>query len=69
MLTLYSFGPGANSLKPMATLYEKAIRTSRSATIDPAKFEQHSDWFRRSIPAGRVPALRVDGKVVTRNRP
>ncbi len=25
MLTLYSFGPGANSLKPMATLYEKGL--------------------------------------------
>jgi glutathione S-transferase len=64
MLTLYSFGPGANSLKPMATLYEKALEF-RQHFIDPAKFEQHSDWFKKINPRGQVPALEHDGRIVT----
>ena len=30
MLTLYSFGPGANSLKPLLALYEKGLRSRRA---------------------------------------
>lgn len=64
MLTLYSFGPGANSLKPMATLYEKGL-PFKQHFIDPAKFEQHSDWFKAINPRGQVPALQHEGRIIT----
>ena len=64
MLTLYSFGPGANSLKPMATLYEKGLEFKQHF-IDPSKFEQHSDWFKAINPRGQVPALQHEGKIIT----
>ncbi len=63
-LTLYSFGPGANSLKPLATLYEKSLDFT-PVFVDPAKFEQHSDWFKKVNPRGQVPALDHDGQIVT----
>ncbi len=63
-LKLYSFGPGANSLKPLATLYEKALPFEQ-IFIDPAKFEQHSDWFKAINPRGQVPALWHDGQIIT----
>ncbi|MBO9581187.1 MAG: glutathione S-transferase family protein [Sphingobium sp.] len=63
MLTLYSFGPGANSMKPMATLYEKGL-DFKIRFVDPSKFEQHSDWFKKINPRGQVPALDHDGKIV-----
>ncbi|OJY68655.1 MAG: protein ligF [Sphingobium sp. 66-54] len=63
-LTLYSFGPGANSLKPLATLYEKGLEFT-PRFVDPAKFEQHSDWYKKINPRGQVPALDHDGKIVT----
>jgi glutathione S-transferase len=63
-LTLYSFGPGANSLKPLATLFEKGLDFNQHF-IDPSKFEQHSDWFKAINPRGQVPALEHDGRVVT----
>ena len=63
MLTLYSFGPGANSLKPMATLYEKGL-DFKIRFVDPSKFEQHSDWFKKINPRGQVPALDHDGKII-----
>ena len=64
MLTLYSFGPGANSLKPMATLYEKGL-DFKQHFIDPSKFEQHSDWFTAINPEGQVPVLDHDGTIIT----
>jgi len=64
MLTLYSFGPGANSLKPMATLYEKQL-DFKIRFVDPAKFEQHSDWFKKINPRGQVPALQHDDRIIT----
>lgn len=64
MLTLYSFGPGANSLKPLLTLYEKGL-DFRSVFLDPAKFEHHSDAFKKINPNGQVPALDHDGRIVT----
>ncbi|BBC73091.1 protein ligF [Altererythrobacter sp. B11] len=64
MLKLYSFGPGANSMKPMLTLFEKGLEYEQHL-LDPSKFEHHSDWFKKVNPRGQVPAL-VDGdKVVT----
>jgi len=64
MLKLYSFGPGANSLKPMLALHEKGLEYEQNL-LNPAKFEHHSDWFKQINPRGQVPAL-VDGdKVIT----
>ena len=59
MLKLYSFGPAANSMKPLLTLYEKGLAFEKNR-LDPAKFEHHTDWFKAINPRGQVPAL-VDG--------
>lgn len=59
MLKLYSFGPGANSMKPMLTLYEKGLQYEQHL-LNPAKFEHHAEWFKAINPRGQVPAL-VDG--------
>ena len=59
MLKLYSFGPAANSMKPLLTLYEKGLEFEKNR-LDPAKFEHHTDWFKAINPRGQVPAL-VDG--------
>ena len=63
MLKLYSFGPGANSLKPLLTLYEKGPRLRTASRLNPAKFEHHEDWYKAINPRGQVPALVDDGKV------
>lgn len=64
MLKLYSFGPGANSLKPLLTLYEKGLEFE-GIRLNPAIFEHHEDWFKAINPNGQVPAL-VDGdRVIT----
>jgi glutathione S-transferase len=64
MLTLYSFGPGANSLKALLTLYEKGLDFT-SRFLNPATFEHHSEWFKKINPNGQVPVLDHDGKIVT----
>ena len=64
MLTLYCFGPGANSLKPLLTLYEKGIPFTQRF-LNPAKFEHHEPWFTKLNPNGQVPALDHDGKIIT----
>jgi len=64
MLTLYSFGPGANSLKPLLALYEKALDFT-PRFVDPTRFEHHEDWFKAINPRGQVPALDHDGHVIT----
>ena len=64
MLTYYSFGPGANSLKPMLALYEKGLDFEHKL-LNPAKFEHHADWYTAINPRGQVPALADDGKIIT----
>lgn len=64
MLTLYSFGPAANSLKPLLALYEKGL-TFAPRFIDPRKFEHHEQWFKKINPRGQVPALDHDGHIIT----
>ncbi|MBD3730545.1 MAG: glutathione S-transferase family protein [Sphingomonadales bacterium] len=67
MLKLYSFGPAANSLKPMLTLSEK-MEYDRDFTVhrlDPTNFEHHQDWFKAINPRGQVPALEDQGRIVT----
>lgn len=67
-LKLYSFGPAANSMKPLLTVFEKGLDVEKHR-LDPAKFEHHTDWFKAINPRGQVPALvdtGVDGdKVIT----
>ncbi len=64
MLKLYSFGPGANSLKPLLTLYEKGLPFD-GQRLNPATFEHHSDWYKAINPRGQVPALVDQGRVIT----
>ncbi|HTW36979.1 MAG TPA: glutathione S-transferase family protein [Steroidobacteraceae bacterium] len=64
MLTLYSFGPGANSLKPLLALYEKGLEFTRRP-LNPATFEHHEDWFKKINPNAQVPALDHDGRIIT----
>ncbi len=64
MLKYYSFGPGANSLKPMLALYEKELEFEHKL-LNPAKFEHHAEWYKAINPRGQVPALEDDGRIVT----
>ena len=67
MLKLYSFGPAANSLKPMLTLFEK-FTLGEGFTIhqlNPRKFEHFEDWFKALNPRGQVPALDDGGLIIT----
>jgi glutathione S-transferase len=64
MLTLYYFGPGANSLKPLLALYERGLPFT-PRRLNPAAFEHHEDWFKRINPNGQVPVLDHDGKIVS----
>lgn len=64
MLTLYSFGPGANSLKPMLALYEKGLEFNHRL-LDPRKFEHHEEWYKKLNPRGQVPALEDGGRIIT----
>jgi len=67
MLKLYSFGPGANSLKPMLTLFEKFTHGEDFTVhqLNPAKFEHHADWFKALNPRGQVPALEDGALIIT----
>ena len=63
-MKLYSFGPAANTMKPLLTVFEKGLDVEKHR-LESAKFEHHSDWFKAINPRGQVPAL-VDGdKVIT----
>lgn len=64
MLTLYSFGPAANSMKPLLALYEKGLEFT-PRFVDPTRFEHHEDWFKAINPRGQVPALDNDGHIIT----
>ena len=68
MLTLYSFGPMANSLKPMLDAVREVrvrARVHRPSARSRRKFEHHSDWFKAINPRGQVPALEDGGRIVT----
>ena len=64
MLTLYAFGPGANSLKPLLALHEKNLAYSYRL-MNAGAFEHHEDWFKAINPRGQVPALDHDGRILT----
>jgi glutathione S-transferase len=63
-LKLYSFGPGANSLKPLLALYEKGLDFEHRL-MNAGAFEHHEPWFVKINPRGQVPALDHDGKIIT----
>jgi glutathione S-transferase len=64
LLTLYSFGPAANSLKPLLALHEKGLAFT-PRFVDPRRFEHHQPWFKAINPRGQVPVLDHDGAIVT----
>ncbi|NML09379.1 glutathione S-transferase family protein [Sphingobium sp. AR-3-1] len=64
MLTLYHAEPGANSLKCLIPLFEKAL-PFESSYVDLHKFEQHEAWFVAINPEGQVPVLDHDGQIIT----
>ena len=64
MLKLYSFGPAANSLKPLLALHERGI-PFESRFMSAGNWDQHADWFKAINPNGQVPALDHDGKIIT----
>jgi glutathione S-transferase len=64
MLTLYAFGPGANSMKPLLALHEKGL-DFKYHLLNAAEFEHHEDWFKKVNARGQVPALDHDGRIIT----
>jgi glutathione S-transferase len=65
MLTLY-YWPGASSMIPHITLEEIGVPYDRRL-INLAKGEHKSDAYLTINPRGKVPALSVDGNVLTEN--
>jgi len=65
MLTLY-FSPGASSVIPHITLEEIGVPYERKL-INLAAGEHKSDAYLKINPRGKVPALSVDGNVLTEN--
>jgi len=61
---LYHGEPGSNSLKVLQAIHEKGVRFD-SHYINLSKFEQHEPEFLKINPAGQVPVLVHDGRVVT----
>lgn len=65
MLTLY-YWPGASSLVPHITLTEIGVPFDR-VMINLAKGEHKADAYLKINPRGKVPALSIDGNVLTEN--
>jgi glutathione S-transferase len=65
MLTLY-YSPGASSVIPHITLEEIRVPYQRKL-INLAKGEHKTDAYLKINPHGKVPALCVDGNVLTEN--
>src|SRR3970282_2779871 len=65
MLTLY-FSPGACSMASHIGLEETGAPYEEKPTLLP-KGEQKTEAYLRINPRGKVPALSVDGKVITEN--
>lgn len=61
---LYHAEPGSNSLKVLQAIHEKGI-SFNSHYINLSKFEQHSPAYTKVNPAGQVPTLVHDGRVLT----
>jgi len=65
MLTLY-YWPGASSLVPHVTLTEIGVPFDR-VMVNLAKGEHKADAYLKINPRGKVPALSIDGNVLTEN--
>ncbi|MXO59711.1 glutathione S-transferase family protein [Altererythrobacter salegens] len=63
MLTLYHFGPVANSLTPLLCLLEKGA-DFENRVLDSSRWEHHDPAFRAVNPEGMVPVLVHDGLIV-----
>jgi glutathione S-transferase len=61
---LYHGEPGSNSLKVLQAIHEKGI-SFNSHYINLPKFEQHDPEYLKINPAGQVPTLVHDGRVLT----
>ncbi len=64
MVDLYHGEPGSNSLKVLQAIHEKGVPFV-SHYINLSKFEQHDPEYLKINPAGQVPTLVHDGRVVT----
>lgn len=64
MIELYHGEPGSNSLKVLQAMHEKGVPFV-SHYINLGAFEQHDPEFLKVNPAGQVPVLVHDGRVVT----
>lgn len=60
------YSPGACSLASHIAL-EEVGRPYETQKVNTAAGEQRSDWYLKINPRGRVPALVVDGNVLTEN--
>lgn len=63
MLSLYHFGPVANSLTPLLCLLEKGL-PFENRMLNSRLWEHHDPEFRRFSPEGMVPVLVHDGRAV-----
>jgi len=64
MLELYHAEPASNSLKVLQALHEKGVAFT-SHYVNLQRFEQHAPEFLKINPAGQVPVLVHDGRVLT----
>ncbi len=64
MIELYHAEPGSNSLKVLQAVHEKGVPFV-SHYVDLRRFEQHDPEFLKINPAGQVPVLVHDGRVLT----
>ena len=63
MLTLYHFGPVANSLTPLLCLLEKGL-PFENRRLNSRLWEHHDPEFQKLSPDGMVPILVHDGRVI-----
>ena len=63
-MVLYHGGPASNGLKALLALYEKGVKFE-PRFLDLRKFEQHHPEYLTINPAGQVPALLHNGRVLT----
>src|SRR5687767_11319150 len=63
MLTLY-FSPGSSSMAAHIALHEVGA-TFEATSVSFARREHHAPAFRAINPAGKVPALLIDGRLLT----